>query len=73
MARLPAYLKLIPVQGAKGIVFRLKIKRWGLPILIFQVMRERFDFPWYYWLACPYLCFKALFVWGSDLDGNVSD
>jgi hypothetical protein len=71
MARLPAYLKLAPIPGAKGVAFSLKIKRWGLPILIFQVMRECFDFPWYYWLAYPYLCFKAMFVWEGDADGDI--
>lgn len=62
--KMPRYIKVEPVRDK--LAFKITIKRWGLPILIYKCMKERFEFPWYYWLLYPYVCLKALFAWKGE-------
>jgi hypothetical protein len=57
MAKLPRYMT-IKFRGNKPFVnTAIVIKPWGIPFLVFNCLRRRFEMRWYYWLLYPYLCF----------------
>lgn len=61
--KLPAYLKLEPTtnSGRKpGLHYNLTIKKWGIPILVFKVLKENYKVKWYQWLLYPVLCIKIM-------------
>lgn len=62
MAKLPKYMKIEPLSnGLKpSISFNVVIKRWGIPILAFNAMREFEGLRWYHWLLFPKICIKAM-------------
>lgn len=57
MAKLPKYLKLEPISATQ---YKLVIKKWGIPILVYKCLKENFELKWYQWLFYPYLCFKIM-------------
>jgi len=58
MAKLPKYMSL----ESKGnhLKFTLRIKKWGIPILMFKAMKKFEGLKWYHWLLYPKICFKAM-------------
>ena len=56
MAKLPKYMTL-EFKGKKAFIH---IKKWGIPVLMFQTMREFEGLKWYHWLLYPKICVKAL-------------
>lgn len=58
MAKLPKYMYI--KSAGSPLKFTLVIKKWGIPILMFQVMKEFEGLKWYHWLLYPKICIKAL-------------
>jgi hypothetical protein len=58
MAKLPKYLKIDYDPIKKNYI--LKIKKWGLPIIVYITLKERFNLKWYHWLYYPYFCVKFM-------------
>ena len=56
MAKLPKYMTL-EFKGSKAIVH---IKKWGIPVWMFQAMLKMEGLKWYHWLLYPKICFKAM-------------
>lgn len=57
MAKLPKYMSL--ESTGNPLNFTLKVKNWGIPILIFSAMQE-LNVKWYCWLLYPKICIKLL-------------
>lgn len=57
MAKLPGYLKIGYGNNRK---FVLTIKKWGYPILIYKVLKERYSLKWYQWVMYPFVCIKLM-------------
>lgn len=67
MAKLPRYIKLKPCPGrVNALTYTMTIKRWGVPFLVFKVLKERFNLKWYHWLWYPFLCFIVALKWGRN-------
>jgi len=56
VAKLPKYMKL-EFKGKKAFIH---IKKWGIPIMIFQGMKKFEGLKWYHWLLYPKICIKAM-------------
>lgn len=66
MAKLPRYMELKPVpNGLKpSLTYKLTIKRWGVPIIIYKCLKKC-ELKWYMWPLYPYVCFKVLRGYGN--------
>ena len=61
--QLPKYIKTKLVKSAIGgaVTVRVSVKRWGIPIILFNAMRKFEGIKWYHWLiAYPKICVKAM-------------
>lgn len=54
--KLPKYMRL----EFKDKKIFVHVKKWGIPILMFNAMREFEGLKWYHWLLYPKICFKAI-------------
>ena len=58
MAKLPKYMSL---EGTGNpLNFTIRIKKWGVPVWMFQAMLKMEGLKWYHWLLYPKICFKAM-------------
>ena len=65
MAKVPWYIKLeTNIKGGR-LKATFKIRRWGIPVLVYKCLKENFDLKWYQWLLYPYLCIRMMFPKGE--------
>lgn len=60
----------IEMNGTRKLSFTLRIKKWGVPIITFNAMREM-RVPLIAWTLFPYFCYKVLM--GLDKKGCALD
>lgn len=65
MAKLPRYMKLKYLGDLK---FNVKIKKWGIPIIVFKAMNN-FELKWYQWFLYPCFCIKFYKDFASGNNG----
>jgi hypothetical protein len=58
--KFPSYIDAKP--DWKTMTMNVKVKKWGMPILLFKALKKNFTLKWYQWLLYPYLCFKIMAV-----------
>ena len=61
MAKLPKYIKIELSNESNKLAYKISIKKWGLPIMIFKSLKENYNFKWYQYWIYPYLCLKLMF------------
>ena len=59
MAKLPKYIK-VRWETHNPFTARITVKSWGMPILIYQVLKKRFQIKWWQWIFYPYFCFRVM-------------
>lgn len=58
MARLPKYMK---TELKNNGIVEITIKKWGLPLLLYQTLKENYELTFLQWLIFyPYMCFKVI-------------
>ncbi|MGF7059285.1 hypothetical protein [Brassicibacter mesophilus] len=65
MAKLPKYMKLKYLGDLK---FNVRIKKWGIPIIVFKAMKN-FELKWHQWFLYPYFCIKFYRGFASGNNG----
>lgn len=61
--KLPKYMKIVDDKSSRKptVSFSVRIKRWGIPIILFNAMRKFEGIKWYHWLIIyPEVCVKAM-------------
>jgi len=70
MAKLPKYFemkKMIHNKSTNKIDCTIVMKKWGIPILVFRVLRDIYELNWFEWLYIyPYMCIKMMFGGGFN-------
>lgn len=59
MAKLPRYLT-VEQEKSKPFTLTIRLKKWGIPVLVYKTMKERFDLKWYHWALYPCFCLKIM-------------
>jgi hypothetical protein len=63
MAYLPPYMEINWCDNKnkpRGLTLKVKIKKWGVPILVFKALKSNNPIRLWQWFAFPYLCFKLM-------------
>ena len=61
--KLPKYMEIVADKSSRKptVSFSVRIKRWGIPIILFNAMRKFEGIKWYHWLIVyPKVCVKAM-------------
>jgi hypothetical protein len=66
MAKLPPYMKV--TEDYLNMKYIVKIKYWGLPIILFKTLKDDYELKWYQWIFYLWLLFK--FFISTKKDGD---
>lgn len=62
--KLPKYMVVTPIRVSPrkpAVKFRVRVKWWGWPVIVFNAMRDHYEIPWYAWIWWyPYLCVRVM-------------
>ena len=61
--KLPKYMEIVAEKPGRKptVMYLVRIKRWGIPIIFFKAMRQIEEVRWHDWITVfPAACVKAM-------------